>query len=158
MKMGWDEDAFTITELDPLTAELLRRIPGCASADDDAARRRIFPSPTGGTEEEADADWRETVEPELHELFASNVETVQGDLKKMEQVEEGMRLTVPVKHAPAWIHTINQARLALGARHHISEDHMNGVEMPPDPQDAFAVFQVEFYGAVLSFLIYHSEW
>jgi hypothetical protein len=158
MKMGWNEETFTITELDPLTAELLRRIPGCASAEDGAAKSRLFPAPTGGAEEEADAEWRETVEPELRELFATNVETVEADLKTMTETEEGLQLTVPIKNAPAWIHTINQARLALGARHSITEENMNGHALPEDPQDAFAVFQVEFYGAVLSFLVYHAEW
>ena len=158
MKMGWNEETFTITELDPLTAELLRRIPGCASTEDETTRRRLFPTPTGGNEEEADAEWRENVEPELQELFATNVETVEADMKMMEETEEGMQLVVPINHAPAWIHTINQARLALGARHNITEENMNGHAMPKDPQDAFAVFQVEFYGVLLSFLVYHAEW
>ncbi len=155
--MAWEEDLFSFTELDPLTAELLRRIPGCASTEDEAARRRLFPSLTGGAEEEADLDWRETMEPELRELFSSNVETVAADLAKMEETKAGLQLFVPIQHAPAWVHTINQARLALAARHNITEANMNGEEMPADPQDAFAVFQVEFYGAVLSMLVYHTE-
>ncbi len=157
MNMGWHEDSFSFTELDPLTAELLRRVPGCAASDDAAARRRLFPAPTGGVEEEADTDWRENVEPELEELFTSHVDRVAADLEKMEDTEEGESLKVPLGHAQAWIHAINQARLALGSRHNITEEQMEGLVMPENPQDAFAVFQVEFYGAVLSFLVHHAE-
>jgi hypothetical protein len=157
MKLEWKTKSFALTGLDPFTAELLRRLPGCAGTDDDVARRRIFPAPTGGKEEDTDTDWHENVEPELREIFASHIAVVEADLAKMRAGDEGEALRIPQAHGPAWIHTLNQARLALGARHNITEDHMNGEEFPENQQDALAVLQVDFYGAILAFLLRHTE-
>jgi hypothetical protein len=148
MKLEWLDTSFAFRGIDPFAAELLRRLPGCAMADDDAAKARIFPPLTRGQDEEADADWSDTVAPELRELFQSHLDVVAADLKKMEAGEDGDQLVVPVKHAPAWLHTLNQARLALGERHALTEEHLNFGELPEKQEDAFAMLQVEFYGCI----------
>lgn len=175
MMLEWNNDSFSLSGVGTLHAEWLRRLPGCALAEDDSARARIFPAPTGGKDAEFDSEWREYVEPSLQELFASHIEVVSADLKVLapgkpgsgepdfEQLIEsetedgGQTIAIPASHAKAWMHTLNQARLALGARHGLEEKHMNGNVFPEDPHDVFAVFQVEFYGVLLSFLLQHTE-
>jgi hypothetical protein len=195
MKLEWKKDSFALTKIDPFVAELLRRLPGCAAVDDSAAHARIFPSPTGGKEAEADEDWRENVEPELQELFASHVDVVVSDLAglkvtaeaaaeekkntaesvedaeeeeaeeadfrdELEEFEDDLpteSLVIPTAHSYAWIHTLNQARLALGERHRLTEKHLNHGDLPEKQQDALAVIQVEFYGYLLSYLLRFTE-
>jgi hypothetical protein len=157
MRLQWKAKTFVFSGLEPFTADLLRRLPGCATADDDVARARIFPSPTGGSDEETDCDWSENVEPELRELFASHIDTVAADLAHMKPDEEGETLSIPEKNAPAWIHTLNQARLALGERHGMTEQHLNFGEFPENQEDAFAVLQVEFYGQILSYFLRKTD-
>lgn len=157
MKLEWQEKSFEFCGIDPFAAELLRRLPGCATAEDDAARARIFPAPTRGQDEEADADWSENVMPELREIFTANVDIVAADLKKMERGEDGNSLSVPIDHARAWIHTLNQARLALGERHSLTEEQLNFGELPEKQEDLFAMMQVEFYGQILGRLLYFTD-
>ena len=173
MKLEWHTKSFAFTGLDPFVADLLRKLPGCASVDDEAAAARIFPPPTSGEEEELDADWRDHVAPELKELFASHVDTVVADLARLKlrkpkkpaegeekadaEEEQGEGLTVPATHVNAWIHTLNQARLALGERHAMTERHLNHGELPENEGDAMAVVQVEFYGYMLAFLLRHTD-
>ena len=156
MNIVWSTKTIIFSELDPLIATLLRQLADCAEADDDAARDRIYSTPTRGADEEMDDEWREHVEPGLRELFTTHTDLVRADLATLTD-EENATLTVPTAHAPAWVHTLNQARLALAARHDIAEADMEGERAPKDPDAAFALLQIEIYGAILSLLLQHTE-
>src|SRR5438067_1989652 len=122
MEIRTTDDGWVFENMDPLIVELLRNVPACAAPDDEVARRRIFSTPTSGADAEADRDWHENVEPELSELFKSHLDVVAADLAAIQQKEDAYTLAISTKNARAWIHTLNQARLALGARHGVTDD------------------------------------
>jgi hypothetical protein len=157
MEIRSSEQEWIFEEIDPLIAQLLRNLPGCAAADDEVASRRIFSSPTAGADPEADEEWRENVEPEMRELFQSNVDVVIGDLAAMKDGGETFTLSIPVRNARAWIHTLNQARLALGAKHGVTDDDTAGRRKRHTSAKSFALMQIDFYAMLISLLLRHTE-
>ena len=153
-------NTIALEEIDGLIGELLRQIPESADPSGNAAAtERLFPSLTEGREPDADADWREYVEPGLRELFLDAVSVVREDLKdfpaKTTAVHRALQL--PVKHLEAWIHALNQARLALAARHGFTERELER-EIPTEGgARAFALFQVHFYGLLQEFFLRQLE-
>jgi hypothetical protein len=148
-----DSKTVKIGPLDLLSCEFLHQIPTAADpGDSEVARHRLFPSPTNGRFPELDKDWHEYVEPELTQLFMSSIQVVDRDLKGFpsEAPEDfGYTLRIPVSHLPAWIHALNQARLALAARHNFTDADMNG-EIPINGEDrSIALFQEHFYGYII---------
>ena len=150
------EDGWVFDEMDPFIVELIRDVPGIAVADDEPAHNRIFSAPTGGSDAEADADWREYIEPGLRELFKSHTDIVAADIATARQKEDASTLTIPAAHARAWIHTLNQARLALGARHGVTEEDTAG-RRQHSGEKAFALMQIDFYAMLLSLLLSRTE-
>jgi hypothetical protein len=157
MNIQWQEGDVLFGDLDEFLSELFLGLPACAGAEDEAARKRLYGGSTGGADPEADSEWREVVEPELRELFQSHIDVVSADLKRMEEKDGANSLQVPGEHLEAWVHTLNQARLALGARYDINEEDMEGRRKIDGPEKGFALFQIEIYGLVLSFLLRHME-
>ena len=156
MEILANEDGWVFDDMDPFIVELLRGLPACAAPDDDAARRRIFTAPTGGRDEEADSDWRENVEPELRELFKTHVDVVAADLATIRQAGEIFSLSIPLANGRAWVHSLNQARLALGARHGVTDDDTAGRSRHSGAK-GFAIMQIDFYGMLLSLLLGRTE-
>ena len=66
-----EEKTILLTHIDPVFAELLRRVPGSADpTGSEAAKRRIFSKPTDDPEEEEFAsDWQEFIEPNWRGFF-----------------------------------------------------------------------------------------
>ena len=157
MNFRWQDSGVVFGNLDEFFSELIRKLPACATVEDEPVRKRIFGSPTAGVDPIADEEWSEVVEPELRELFESHVSVVSEDLKRMEEIDGEHTLRVPQDHLRAWIHTLNQARLALGARHDITEDDMEGRRMIEDEGKGFAMLQIEVYGLILGILLRHVE-
>jgi hypothetical protein len=157
MNIQWEDGGLVFGDLDEFLTELLRRLPECAATDDEPARKRMFGRPTGGKDPEADEEWQEVVQPELRELFQSHVDAVSADLAGLTQEDGVGLLRVPPEHARAWVHTLNQARLALAARHDVTEADMEGRQAVEEEDKAFALFQIEIYGLILGFLLRHVE-
>jgi hypothetical protein len=156
MEIQTTEEGWVFADMDPMIVDLLRGLPACAAPDDDAARRRIFSSLTGGADAKADSEWREEVEPELHKLFKDSVDIVASDLATIQEEEDVFTLNVSLKNARAWIHTLNQARLALGARHGVTEDDTAGRRRQSGAK-AFAIMQIDFYGMLISLLLARTD-
>ena len=156
MEIQVSERGWLFAEMEALIVELLRGLAACADPDDEASRHRIFSSPTGGADAKADREWREEIEPEMRELFQSHVDVVAADVAAIQQEGDSFALAIPAKNARAWIHTLNQARLALGARHGVTDDDTAGRRRPRGPK-AFAIMQIDFYGMLLSALLEHTE-
>jgi hypothetical protein len=155
------ENAQTIalSGLDLFCCELLHQIAVSAEpGDDDAARQRLYSSPSGGKDDRLDADWRAYVEPELRELFQSSLDVVRGDLAGFptDPAAEHQTLRIPVDHLVSWINALNQARLALAARYALTEEEMEGVPLEGDAR-ALAVFQVHFYGMLQQYFLREIE-
>jgi hypothetical protein len=152
-----DGQTLQISQLDPLLRELLQRI--VASADPSgsaAAEQRLFSRPSDDPEESAlIEDWREYVEPELRRIFQSDLEVIDGDLTTLreESPEGGSELTIPLSHLESWVHGLNQARLALSARHAFTEEDMDRIlPLAGDPR-SLALLQVRFYVILQEFFL-----
>ena len=146
-----DEQTIELGGLDLLCCELIQQIPISADpGDSEAARERLFTPPTNRREERFEQDWKEYVEPELHRLFQSTIEIVQEDIKDFPSGEPSGEhsLRLPIKNLEAWIHALNQARLALAARYNFTEQDMDGKVPIEGDTRALALFQVHFYGFI----------
>ena len=150
-----DPKNLEITGIGFLEGSILWRLAAAADpGGNPAAETRLASSPTGGGEPQLDADWQEHVLPELRMLFASAVEIVRHDLVgswRHPGTDAGLR--IPVAHIEAWLLALNQARLALAARHDLTEGTMN--ERPPDdlrPPTIARLF-VDFFGGLQHLLI-----
>ena len=122
-----DRDTMELGEMEPLCCELISQIvPSADVSDDPAGHRRLYSSPGEGREPDFEQDWKSYVEPDLRDLFRNAQEIVQDDLRTFSLPESGGLGTVhiPLKHLEAWIHTLNQARLAIAARHDFTEKDM----------------------------------
>jgi hypothetical protein len=126
---------------------MLHQIAVSGEDEDPDAQARLFSSPSDGTELEMEEDWREYVQPELRQLFQSAREVVRGDLEDFppDPVSDAMSLRLPVSHLESWLSALNQARLALAARHHVTELDMDHVPRSGDSR-ALALFQIHLYG------------
>ena len=145
-----DEQTLQISQIDPLLGELLRRVVTSADPTGSAAaQERLFSKPSEDPEESGFIeDWQEYVKPELRHLFQSALEVISGDLGRMraESSAGGSTLTIPMSHVENWIHGLNQARLALSARHAFTEEDMDRIlPLAGDPH-SLALLQVRFYG------------
>ncbi|MEQ1860925.1 MAG: DUF2017 family protein [Chthoniobacteraceae bacterium] len=145
-----DEQTIAIGPLDLFCTELLHQIHLCVNPDENpAVHDRLFPKPTAGADAELDSEWCDYVEPELVELFATSIDVIQKDIAEFPPARPAAdhhTLHLSVRHLDAWVHGLNQARLAIAADHNFTESDMDG----PIPTDgdarALAIFQVHFYG------------
>jgi hypothetical protein len=157
-----DAEHVGLTELDPLCCELLRRIPSHVDTRDDAVRFRLFPSPSDGREPQFDGEWVSYVEPSLRQLFQTSLEIIREDLQTLAPPEapgsdDGV-LRIPIAHLDAWIHGLNQARIALAARHGFANaevEHLDDLDVT-DPR-AVALFHIEFYAALMEWFLRELE-
>jgi len=150
-----DDGRLGIREIPEVVSELLRQIPNWADNESADIEERLFPSPaTGAAEAELRADWQALVEPELHEFFQSTRQVVEADLRGMAEDDDGLGLEFSVKHAEAWLNALNQARLALAARHGFEEEDLVG-QGPREMRDErdLALFQIHFYALIQHWLL-----
>ncbi len=143
-----DPKTIAVTRVNRFCCDLLRQIGTSADPGDNvAARARLYTSPSGGKDAELDEDWKDYVEPELREQFRSALEVVQTDLEGFppDETADHHTLRLPMDHLESWINALNQARLALAARHDVTERDM---ESEPSEGDARALadFQIHFSG------------
>ena len=156
MEICREGDALQISDLDPFLAELLRQIPQSTNPDGaPAAKTRLFSQPSA--EKEICAEWKSYVEPELRRLFRSATETVAADLAQLNGNEKSLRnqtLRIPLKHADAWLNTLNQARLVIATRYEFSDKELNDHDRSPiGSRRDLGLFQVNFYGFLQEFIL-----
>ncbi len=136
-------------EMDFLCSQfVLQIIPSATATDSPAATRRLYSAPTDGRDPEFEQDWKDYVHPDLRNIFRSAQEIVEGDLKRFKPTEsdESATLRIPIKHLEAWIHTLNQARLAISAKYDFGEEDMTKPLSLAADARGLALFQVNFYG------------
>jgi hypothetical protein len=156
-----DENSVLLSHLDALVSELLRRIP--ASADptgSESARARLFSLPTQDeAEQELVEDWREYVEPELARLFLSTIEVIKRDLEQLhvdEMTGEAI-LSISKSDLESWIHGLNQARLALAARHAFTDEELEQKLPLTGDSRALALLQIGFYALLQDLFLRELE-
>jgi Domain of unknown function (DUF2017) len=150
-----DEQTVVISGLDAFCCELLHQITVSAQSDNAAARARLFSSPTRAREPELESDWRKYVHPELQQIFQSAREIVESDLKDfpVDPAADFHTLPIPVSHLEAWIHSLNQARLALAASFEFREEEMEREIATDGDTRALALFQTHFYGFLMEYFL-----
>jgi hypothetical protein len=159
-------------EMEPFFIELLRRIPEAADPGDSIrARERLFSQPLETDNAGFNADWREYVEPELHETFRSAQDIVAGDLRALPPADPrvdpacgrldspafaatGHKLEIPRDHADAWLGVLNQARLVLAAKRNFGDREMDeDASFPPASERELDLYRVHFYGDMQQVLL-----
>ena len=154
-----DEDTLEITGIGFLESAILWRLAAAADPHGSAAaEERLAGSLTGGTEPGLDEDWKEHVLPELRTMFASAVEIVRLDIVgSWLSPGTDAALRVPVHHVEPWLIALNQARLALAARHDLTEEAMT--QRPPEdlqPRTLARLF-VDFFADLQQLLLAAGE-
>ena len=153
MQISRTEDALVLAGLDLFLAELLRQIPASADpADNAAARERLLSKPYSD-DARLNEEWEEYVQPDLLQHFQDANETVKDDLACIESGDEsdsdGYRLSIPRPHFERWLNSLNQARLALAARHEFSDKELErDLSMALDNARDLGLFQIHFYGLI----------
>ena len=112
-----------IGPLDLLGCELLEQIRASAEPGDSvAARARLFPRPSTDRKSEFHKDWKEYVEPELAQLFASNLDIIEDDLKRLATSgSDGSGRTLYEHHGDRGREVVNPS-LAYLVTHMLSDD------------------------------------
>jgi len=113
--------------------EQLRTLYG--ADDDDPARARLFPRAyLDPTEEQAEAEWQELVQPGLLEARLDALSTLETTIAAAEPTKRD-RLVVHLsaEEANAWLSVLNDARLALGSRLGVTDDTDLATLDPSDP-------------------------
>jgi hypothetical protein len=145
-----NDTTILVARIDPVIAELLRRIaPSADPGDSQRARARLYSPPTKDAAEKRFAeDWQEYIEPELARLFQTALEVIEGDLKKMhaDPANGEATLSIPSDHLESWIHGLNQARLVLTERHKLREEELEGEALPAGDPRSFLMLQMHIYG------------
>ena len=154
-----DEDTLEITGIGFLESAILWRLAAAADPHGSpAAEERLAGSLTGGAEPGLDEDWKEHVLPELRTMFASAVEIVRLDIVgSWLSPGTDAALRVPVHHVEPWLIALNQARLALAARHDLTEKEMT--QRPPEdlqPRTLARLF-VDFFADLQQLLLAAGE-
>lgn len=146
--------------VEPFYCQLLHFIAPCSKSDDPLVQARFFTSPSAGLEPELDDDWQQYVLPDLRQIFQSAIEVVEADLETLRPTDANpdcMSIDIPLTHLDAWIHALNQARLALSARHgfdaHAIDEPFSG---GTDPR-AFALLQVHIYGMLMEWFLHELD-
>lgn len=159
MQILRSEDALVLGGLDLFLVEILRQIPASADArDNPAARARLLSKPSPD-DAQLNEDWEKYVQPELLQHFQSANDIVQNDLDHGidggdESGAEDFRLRIPRAHFESWLSSLNQARLALAARHGFRESELDR-DLPAALETArdLGLFQIQFYGFIQEFLV-----
>lgn len=155
------KEGLTFKELDVIFIELLRKIPATADPGESApARARLYPEPA--EDGDVQMEWREYVKPELRHLFTTANQTVRGDLTPLEKpTRDGLlidSLPVPKAHFESWLSSLNQARLALAAKHGFSDAELAANETPSLANERdLSLFQIHFYGFIQECLVRELE-
>ena len=145
------ENSIELTEIEPIEAELLRKVPSvCDTGGDSRAETRLFSSPADTSERQFLNDWDEYVRPGLRHLFLSARKTVEADLENLlDRPGRLGRLIVPRAHGDAWLNTLNQARLILASKFDFSDEELSMHEVPKSfSRRDLVLLQINFYAAI----------
>ncbi|HVE15696.1 MAG TPA: DUF2017 family protein [Chthoniobacterales bacterium] len=145
----------------PLLAELVRSLPVLVDPEGltEAAEQRFYPEPVQGPEhEQLRSDWKAFVEPGLQEHFRSSRDIVATDLKNLIEKDEAFEISIPLKHADAWLNVLNQARIALASDLGFDDEMLSSTEPPDLVSDrGLTAFRINLYAFMQQCLIEQLE-
>ncbi len=145
--------SLAIREIPEPFLEMLRSAPQWNETSGDDAESRLFPSPSEEDSSLAD-DWKAFVQPGLYELFMDARQVVQADLATIKTTKKLSSLEIPIRHAPAWLNVLNQARLSIAATHRFTEEDLSKspTTFPESPRD-LARLQMDFFAAIQEWIV-----
>jgi hypothetical protein len=147
------DNALVLSAIQPVLLRLLQDLALAADcSDSEPAKNRIFSAPIVTTDEKFFKEWQTYVVPDLRVQFADALSVVETDLSTLINPAESLR--IPPEHFDSWLNGLNQARLALAARHQFSDAELHAA--PPDEIDGarpLALFQIYFYGFLQEILL-----
>lgn len=125
MWYGRADDGWLLGGLTRDCVDTLRAVPMLLESRDERVQKRLLPETYDDAEDEA--QWRRHGAPELERLFASRAQLVQKDLDAMRKLATAdvWVLSIPDVHVPAWLASLNAARLALYALNDLEAHHMD---------------------------------
>jgi hypothetical protein len=124
-----------------LELDLLRSLPDemrtvLLTSDDDPARARLFPHAYSDPLAEAeDAEWRETVYPDLVDQRFEALDVIAGTLDRAVvsgRDAEWREITLTGNEVQAWLAVLNDIRLVLGTRLEVTDEHDGVAEDDPN--------------------------
>jgi hypothetical protein len=135
-----DRDGRVAVRLEAEEVELLRQLAGELTdlfenpEADDPARDRLFPHAyLDPTEEDAESEWQRLVHPDL---VAQRLAALRLLVATLPAAEGGgaVEANLDAEQEAAWLGVLNDARLALGTRLGVTEDHDLDDVAPSDPR------------------------
>ena len=147
-------DSWELCEIHPLFATLLVDLPKAASRHK-KAQARLYPDPTGGSDDaQLRRDWKDHVRPGLELLFSTSRDTVTRDLEGLGPNGHGNKVVIPGDHIDAWLNALNHARLVIVEENQFSESDLDHRE-PPDlaTRRGLSLLKVHFYAHLQELLI-----
>lgn len=150
-----DEKTLRLTGIAPLVADCLQCLDEIlAQRDSPKVRQRLFPVPS--TDEAINAEWEQFVGPDLRHLFVTAAETVLRDLTALEadpQDKKCFQVAFSAAHLDAWMSAINQARLILSEKFHITEREMERHDLDLGSETDLALIRIHILGWLLTVLV-----
>lgn len=135
--------------------EMLREVPAAAGSGDPRVEARFFPPPVpAGSEDGLEEDWAAYVQPELQATFLESREVIAADLRGARKAGKSWTIRIPLHHADAWLHALNQARIAIAASNDFSEEDLSAelpVEVATDRDRS--LLRMHFYGMVQEWFV-----
>jgi hypothetical protein len=137
LKPGRD-GSMTMT-LEPAEVDLLRAVPEqlrrlYESDTEDPARERLFPRAyLDPTEENAEAQWRSVVHPELLRERLEGLDRLLQTLDLGDARGRRLKVDLTADDVNVWLAVLNDARLAFGTRLDVSDDTDIYRFAPDDP-------------------------
>jgi ATP-dependent Clp protease adaptor protein ClpS len=145
-----------LRELAGSLAELFVQLPARAVPHDSTSRARLFPPLTGSRDRSADAAWRKRTEPRLRAAFQRHHDIVSLAKRNLVGAKDAWSLHLPFEHLPAWIHTLNQARVVTTTRLGITPADSDHEDFRDDPPKARGIWQIKLYTSLLAYFLQHT--
>lgn len=130
-----------VLSLSELELDLLQTLPDemrtvLLASDDDRARQRLFPRAySNPMSDREDAEWRESVYPDLVDQRFDALDLVGRTLDRAEVAgrdAEWREVTLTADEVQVWLAVLNDVRLVLGTRLGVSDDHVEVADDDPD--------------------------
>ncbi|BCU76771.1 DUF2017 family protein [Luteolibacter sp. LG18] len=98
-------------------------------------------------------DWEELMMPDLLDVFEGQLGVVRDTIRAAAEASSGGpgEIFIEKDDAEAWFGALNQARLALHARHDFSDDDPDVIGMSEQRRSAF--FRYQFYMVIQDLLL-----
>jgi ATP-dependent Clp protease adaptor protein ClpS len=157
MTVERNEAEIHLGDLTAYLAQLLLQLPDRAEPYDAHSRARLFGGLTAGGDKALDAVWRKHAEPKLRACFKGHQDVVTTDLRSLTGPKNARKLVIPIPHLPAWVHTLNQARIVTAARLRLTEEELRTDPANARGPNATSLLAINVFGYLLNIFLQQIE-